>query len=1487
MLDKVISVKHFTMGKWGLLISTCLNDIWCMLGENHLIAIGIDPYTSSYFPNLNGAKRDAETFAAILTDKYGFSLVGALYNEKATRSAMFQVLRDLGKSVQPDDNVVIYFAGHGYFDHDIHVGYLVPYDSDAYPETMLPNSHLIDVMKGIKVKHVLLIADSCFSGSLIEQSRSGNSLQHDELEKRNSRWIITSGALETVGDGKDGEGSLFTQTLCEILTANELPTLSAGEVFSSVQERMQYSSKQQRPKRGIVICPANKGGDMIFRTKTSHSIISVAEENPEEIIKPEFKIPTDTVKGYISRSVTKYDHTLPSYEPFGRSETGTGYLKDVIVNDKRVVLLGSAGSGKSIELQQLALSIQNDTSSPFVAIYKRFNTYTQESIDEYLPSGWSKVPEAAAVVFLDGLDEIQPSSFHFALRKILSFSENYPQLRMIISCRTNFYDLPSPAAPKGLLEGFSVYLINDISPGEIKRYADEKRQTSGEAFLRAAFDENLWDLIQKPFFLQILLDRFKSTGNLQGGRDKIMEGALLEYYHANKAHYLLTKPSGSQHLIFSKLERIAFVMEMMGRNYIENEELHQLFPKEQDYEDCKSLPAFKKDPDHNRWMFEHNNLQEYLAARILSRQDEESLIEVISLSLGSEKRVKPTWVNTLSFLMSMQEEHGNLIEWIIKHDREVLIRFEPDRVSDELRKKIFKDIFNYYSDKGIWLSSNKFSDKDLARFGAFAELIDFLIDTLTDKGLNRVARLNAVHVLGDYDYSPFPEKKKRVTDALATMIEEDFSANDIHTIIGNLANVGDVDPAIVYHIISKYRRHKNEYLRAALYRLLHRTGSGGKYIDVLLEGIHPSQIQDPVEDREGVNLMDEDFHLQQAIESITEPEALKKLIAAFSSMQVEGNFYTSDKKESIEAIIQNAVIAHQSDTSVYEVMFDYLIIVSGQLQHDIGKKLVRFFEATDTRERTFFSIWENKNLKPHDKGEAISFLIDQKIIDRFIELYNADKFSDTDLLDLRLLLHYNWTNNPTAASWVADLEKVGKVKGVIFTEPARPDYEKLNKLKTQKSFDVLFDKTEFTAEIIKIFSAVGRDEIRSEDLLKLRRDERSSDAAMFVRSALRLIDDFLHSANWVSLDTIVQWIAESEQFENWRVEQLYQYLSGSLAKYIDINDDQRKFIEDRAHNQKMQKRFLWFFLHHFHFSLSKEQLLELTQYHDFNAHAKFEEPGSIEMLAPLIDDQAALNKRVEENLHRTDLRSFIWVSNAAYALRQNLRKVYLIIVEHLQQAKEREYQFYDLLKFWFDKSKDYARMKIFIQEAASEDIRDQAISLLIDSGKERDFIIQHLLTLLHAKGASAEERIYAARLLMKVGNIEGFHWIATHILQQKDPSTDFSQLLNYASNVKELGSLNAWMQLLYLAKQPAFQTDKFNSLESSVSAALFSIGSASSENFAAVAAAVRKFVSLHPEVPDLNFMEFLLQRIEQQINTEHSKQYTLKDAVAAYQTFEQ
>ena len=86
----------------------------------------------------------------------------------------------------------------------------------------------------------------------------------------------------------------------------------------------------------------------------------------------------------------------------------------------------------------------------------------------------------------------------------------------------------------------------------------------------------------------------------------------------------------------------------------------------------------------------------------------------------------PSWSNTLSFLISISPNE-ELIQWIIENEPELAVKFEADRVGEDIRIKIFKKIFNRYKEKQIWINRDKFRNDELARFGQSDEIIQLLI----------------------------------------------------------------------------------------------------------------------------------------------------------------------------------------------------------------------------------------------------------------------------------------------------------------------------------------------------------------------------------------------------------------------------------------------------------------------------------------------------------------------------------------------------------------------------------------------------------------------------------------------------------------------------------------------------------------------------------------------------------------------------------------
>ncbi|MBO0797366.1 MAG: tetratricopeptide repeat protein [Blastocatellia bacterium] len=143
-------------------------------GKLWAVVIGVSSY-KNLGPNdqLQFAHRDAEDFAAFLRSPNGGGFpsnqLTLLTNETATLSAVRSALgTTLPRSVEPDDMVIIFFAGHGVVEGEGE-GYLLAYDSEPQNlyATALQVSELNRIVsERLKARTIILITDACHSGSL-------------------------------------------------------------------------------------------------------------------------------------------------------------------------------------------------------------------------------------------------------------------------------------------------------------------------------------------------------------------------------------------------------------------------------------------------------------------------------------------------------------------------------------------------------------------------------------------------------------------------------------------------------------------------------------------------------------------------------------------------------------------------------------------------------------------------------------------------------------------------------------------------------------------------------------------------------------------------------------------------------------------------------------------------------------------------------------------------------------------------------------------------------------------------------------------------------------------------------------------------------------------------------------------------------------------------------------------------------------------------
>lgn len=245
-------------------------------GKTYFFGIGIDDY--EYENNLYNAVKDVERISGILSKVYNIDEIRCLKNRKATRKSIYKNFIYYQDRIKENDNLIIYYAGHGTIDEDGE-GYWIPSlakDIDDY----VSNDDVIKRIRKIKAKHIFLIIDSCFSGSFLNtdyNNRTSNK-SIDTLYNFGSRYLLCSSLNNQLSsDGKLGEHSPFAKSIIGVLEENrEEFGLNILKFIDEVQKKFlntnedkdssnqNESLKNQRPDFGVIVDKNHKGGQFVF-----------------------------------------------------------------------------------------------------------------------------------------------------------------------------------------------------------------------------------------------------------------------------------------------------------------------------------------------------------------------------------------------------------------------------------------------------------------------------------------------------------------------------------------------------------------------------------------------------------------------------------------------------------------------------------------------------------------------------------------------------------------------------------------------------------------------------------------------------------------------------------------------------------------------------------------------------------------------------------------------------------------------------------------------------------------------------------------------------------------------------------------------------------------------------------------------------------------------------------------------------------------------
>ena len=208
----------------------------------------------------------------ILKDKYGFETV---FLPNATRVEIIDAMQDMATKLNREDNLLIYYSGHGMYIQEQERGYWLPVDADKEKRSKWINTQsIVGEIKSAEAKHILLIVDSCFSASLTKSTSVDKNINIEKgdkkyivLSKKKARWLISSGGIEPVDDS-DGRGhSYFARILIDTLKENEPgQVITSYELFEPIHTYV-TDNLSQNPERLKIVDTGHDGGDFLFFAK--------------------------------------------------------------------------------------------------------------------------------------------------------------------------------------------------------------------------------------------------------------------------------------------------------------------------------------------------------------------------------------------------------------------------------------------------------------------------------------------------------------------------------------------------------------------------------------------------------------------------------------------------------------------------------------------------------------------------------------------------------------------------------------------------------------------------------------------------------------------------------------------------------------------------------------------------------------------------------------------------------------------------------------------------------------------------------------------------------------------------------------------------------------------------------------------------------------------------------------------------------------------
>lgn len=214
---------------------------------------------------------DGKTIEDLLRNKYGFQTE---FVENASNDVIMAKITEYNtKKFNPQDQLFVFFAGHGVYDETLKEGYVVASNSllnDPGRTSYVSHVLIRNYLDNIKCEHIFLMMDVCFGGTLdpalekVRADEADETIDKEYLVKKltkRTRKFLTSGSKEYVPDGQPGKHSPFAEKF--ILALRQIGG-GTGRILSLVELRPYFLRLSTETRFGPFGTGDDPASDFVF-----------------------------------------------------------------------------------------------------------------------------------------------------------------------------------------------------------------------------------------------------------------------------------------------------------------------------------------------------------------------------------------------------------------------------------------------------------------------------------------------------------------------------------------------------------------------------------------------------------------------------------------------------------------------------------------------------------------------------------------------------------------------------------------------------------------------------------------------------------------------------------------------------------------------------------------------------------------------------------------------------------------------------------------------------------------------------------------------------------------------------------------------------------------------------------------------------------------------------------------------------------------------